>query len=1054
MSAIARAPKHGRVIVALCFLVAWCPRALALDPSQDISQYAHTAWTSRQGFFNGTIYAIAQTPDGYLWLGTSSGLLRFDGDRSLSWQPPTGENLPSSDIRSLVAARDGTLWIGTFRGLASWKDGSLIHYHELDGQSIFALLEDREGTLWAGTWATPAGRLCEIHSSKVSCHGEDGSFDLGVLALFEDSSGNLWAGAASGLWRWKPGMPKLFPMPEGRRDIRSLMESDKGAILVSVPTGIRQFLDGKVEPYAPSASWPQFKPESLLRDRDGGLWIGTQDRGLLHVHQGRLDVFAQTDGLSGDRISRNLFEDREGVIWVPTANGLDRFRTFAAATISVKQGLSVTTVSSVLSAKDGSVWLGTSSGLNRWKNGQISIYRKHPDLLTRAAEGSAVHEVIDAGMPDDVGSLFQDDQGRIWVFSQSGVAYFGSDRFTPVSSVPGGFVHSVAGDKEGNLWISYQDQGLYHLLGGKLVERIPWAKLGKADFAYALSTDPARGGVWLGFYQGGLVYLKDGQIRASYQVSDGLGKGTVNNIRLDPDGALWAATEGGLSRVQNGRVATLTSLNGLPCDAVNWVIEDDSHSIWLYMPCGMVRIDQSELQAWGNDRTRRVWTAVFGSSDGVSSLPHRAGFSPQVAKSADGKLWFLPGDGDGVSVFDPRQLQINKLPPPVHVEHITANRKTYDASSSVRLPPLIGDVEIDYTALSLVAPEKNQFRYKLEAHDREWQSVGNRRQAFYNDLAPGNYRFRVIASNNSGVWNEQGASLDFSIAPAYWQTTWFRAACVVACVALLWTLYRLRLRQIRQAFNARMEERVGERTRLARDLHDTLLQSFQGLLLRFQTAYELYQTRPAEGKKVLESAIDQTAQAITEGRNAVQGLRASTVERNDLAKAITTLGKEIAAVASGRAGVELRVEVEGTPRTLHPIVRDEIYRIASEALRNAFRHSEAKEIEVELRYDERQLRLRIRDDGRGIDPTFLGAEGREGHFGLHGMHERAKLMGGELTVWTAPDSGTEIELSVPAVHAYATSSAPWRSWFTEKFSGRKQRSGNEQPAQSDADSVD
>jgi signal transduction histidine kinase len=290
--------------------------------------------------------------------------------------------------------------------------------------------------------------------------------------------------------------------------------------------------------------------------------------------------------------------------------------------------------------------------------------------------------------------------------------------------------------------------------------------------------------------------------------------------------------------------------------------------------------------------------------------------------------------------------------------------------------------------------------------------------------------------------------------PAYWQTTWFRALCVAAFLAVFWALYQLRLRQIEKGFNTRLEERVGERTRIARDLHDTLLQSFQGLLLRFQTAYELYQTRPADGRKVLESAIDLTAQAITEGREAVQGLRASTVERNDLARAITTLAEEIAAEASSQAAVELRVEVEGTPRPLHPIVCDEIYRAGSEALRNAFRHAEANQIEVELRYDERQLRLRIRDDGKGIDPKFLTDEGREGHFGFHGMRERVKLIRGKLTVWTAPESGTELELSVPAVHAYATSSAARRSWFTEKFSGIRRRPEHEQRSESDSDSVD
>ena len=342
----------------------------------------------------------------------------------------------------------------------------------------------------------------------------------------------------------------------------------------------------------------------------------------------------------------------------------------------------------------------------------------------------------------------------------------------------------------------------------------------------------------------------------------------------------------------------------------------------------------------------------------------------------------------------------------------------------LRLPARLRDLTIDYTALSLVAPEKMRFRFKLEGQDRDWREVVNVRRVQYSNLAPGSYRFRVIAANNSGVWNEQGASLDFSIASAYWQTNWFRALCVAAFLALLWTLYqlaaaacgpaRVRTRAWRRALASELASREICTTRCCR--------AFRDCCSAFKRFASYFDTRPADAKEILESAIDQTAQAITEGREAVQGLRASTVERNDLARAITTLAEEIAAEASSHASVELRVEVEGTPRTLHPIVRDEIYRIGSEALRNAFRHAEAKQIEVELRYDERQLRLRIRDDGKGIDPKFLTAEGREGHFGLHGMRERAKLIRGKLTVWTAPESGTEIELSVPASHAYTASS--------------------------------
>ncbi len=409
-----------------------------------------------------------------------------------------------------------------------------------------------------------------------------------------------------------------------------------------------------------------------------------------------------------------------------------------------------------------------------------------------------------------------------------------------------------------------------------------------------------------------------------------------------------------------------------------------------------------------------------------------------MTRSVDGRLWFA--HWDGVTGIDPLHLPINRVVPPVHIEQIIADGKIQLPVSGLRLPAQSRDVTIDYTALSLVDPDKVRFRYKLEGQDPDWREVLNIRRVEYSNLAPGSYRFRVTAANNSGLWNQEGASLDFSIAPAYWQTNWFRVLCVAALILVLWALYQLRLRQIAEAFNARLEERVAERTRIARDLHDTLLQSFQGLLLRFQTVSELFLTRPSDARAMLDSAIDQTAQAITEGRDSVQGLRASTIETDDLASAIRVLGEELAAEPSSHPSVGLHVEVEGTSRTLHPIVRDEIYRIAREALRNAFLHAEAKQIEVEIRYDERQVRLRIRDDGKGIDPKFLTAEGRAGHFGLIGMRERAKLMRGKLTVWTRPDSGTEIELSIPASHVYTASPSSWRSWFAEKFSGRGRES--------------
>jgi len=358
----------------------------------------------------------------------------------------------------------------------------------------------------------------------------------------------------------------------------------------------------------------------------------------------------------------------------------------------------------------------------------------------------------------------------------------------------------------------------------------------------------------------------------------------------------------------------------------------------------------------------------------------------------------------------------------VHIEQITANRRTYDPASAVsgslRLPPLVRDLEIDYTALSLVAPEKNRFKYMLEGYDTDWQDAGTRRQAFYTNLSPRRYRFRVQASNNSGVWNEAGVSLDFSIDPAWYQTPWFPAAAVVALFAVVWSLYRYRLHHLERQFGLRMEERVNERTRIARDLHDTLLQGFQGVLLKFSAAsYMLPDHSPA--RDLLEQAVEQARKSIEEGRDAVQGLRTSTLASNDLARTIGTIGEELAAESLNGRRPGFRIEVEGTPMDLAPLVRDEVCRIVVEALRNAFRHADAEQIEVAIHYEKRCLRVQVRDDGKGVDQSVLAAGGRDGHHGLKGMHERASLLRGKLEVWSKAGFGCEVELTVPAPVAYA-----------------------------------
>ena len=995
--------------VALAVVLAGWRPAHALDAALDINEYAHTAWTVREGFSLGNIYAMAQTPDGYLWLGSEFGLFRFDGAQTVPWQPPPGQHLPNDAVNNLLVARDGTLWIGTFGGLVTWDGRKLTQLHEFDGRFITALYEDHEGRVWVGTMESPA-QLCALQDGRADCYGAKLDLGAAVWTVHQDDSGALWAGAQTGLWRITPGAPLRIATAEalggamlpGAGPI-GLTDAGHGQLLVAIHNaGLMQVAGAEVKPYPIRVS----DSNRLLKDRDGSLWIGTIERGLIHIHNGRTETFTQSDGLSGD-IVLSLFEDREGSVWVATTGGLDRFRELPVSTLSVRQGLPSDVTSAVLAASDGSVWIGTHDGLSRWQNGAVTTFRQAN------------------GLPDDsVQSLFQDHSGRIWAFTDRGLGYLEHGHYTAIPGVPGGEVNSITGDDSGNLWLSGQ-QSLMHLKDGRLIERTPWSSFGRQQNVSVLLSDPQRGGLWLGFWQGGgVAYLKDGRVRASYTAADGLSAGQVADLRLE-NGALWVATMGGVSRLENGRIATLSSRNGLPCDAAMWTLEDDQHSLWVYTACGLVRISRPQLNAWIANPDHRIAATVLGPQDGVRLRSISASsFAPRAAIGTDGKIWFL--SGGGVQVLDPDHIVFNRIPPPVHVERVIADGRLYwrnlrdGTPATLRLPPRTRDLEIDYAALSLVAPEANQFRYRLDGRDRGWYGAGNRRLALYTDLPPGDYRFHVIASNNSGVWNEQGASIDFAIAPAFWQTSWFRIVCGTAFLALLLFLYWLRARQLALQFNKTLDARVQERTRIARDLHDTLLQSYQGVLLQFGAALRLLGREPEKAREVLEGAIAQAGHAIKEGREAVQGLRLSVEDSSDLVTPIARLAKELAGERQGAAAPSVRVEVQGTVRSLHPIERDEIFRIAAEALRNAVHHSQGTQIEVELRYDARAFRLRVRDDGRGTDPRILAEADQTGHFGLRGMRERAALAGGKLTLWSAPNAGMEVELIIPASRAYPT----------------------------------
>ena len=606
-----------RKAAALAFSIAGvllgCPSAFGLNPSLDVSLYAHTPWKIREGSFKGVISAMAQTRDGYLWLGTEYGVVRFDGVRFFPWQPPAGQQPPNIHIKSLLATRDGSLWIGTSEGLARWNGGYLKYYAEFARKSVGALLEDREGVVWAGAHLAPYTRLCAIHpAGAIECFGEDGIFGQTssespnatfINSLYEDREANLWVGGVEGLWRWKPGPPRHFTMPDR---VQALVENDSDGLGIATLRGVIRIAGETSEPYDLPGVSRTLPARAILRDRNGGLWIGTTDRGVVHVHQGRTDVFGRPEGLSADFVE-TLFEDREGDIWVATIDGLDRFRDLSVHTLSVGQGLSNATVESVLTARDGAVWLGTMDGLDRWENGHIDIFQKKDGL-----PDSAIH------------SLFQDSQDRIWVSTLRGLAIMAHGRFVPVPSIPGG-VQAITEDRDGTVWVS-QNESLYHVSNGRVVECIPWSRLGYHEYARAATLDLTQGGLWLGF-RDSVVHYNGGRIQTTYRVADGLGEGRVRDIRYDRDGALWVSTQGGVSRVKGGAVLTLNSKNGLPCDDALWVMEEKDRSLWIYMACGLAHVSRAELDRWiasgGNDPKHQMQVEVMDASDGVRSHSSR-----------------------------------------------------------------------------------------------------------------------------------------------------------------------------------------------------------------------------------------------------------------------------------------------------------------------------------------------------------------------------------------------------------------------------------------------
>jgi signal transduction histidine kinase/ligand-binding sensor domain-containing protein len=1015
--------RYGGLCLGLSCLALSAPLS-ALDPTRSIAQLHHTAWTIVDGM-PANIWAIDQTPDGYLWLGSVDGLYRFDGVRV---ERVAADKLPSPSIHALAATASGGLWIGYERpvGTISYLHHGVVTNYPINlhnSTSVHAFAIGPDGTVWASTPDSILrfdGKRWQVVKGDFGFSFSEGKG--GVWAFGVAGNGVVWAKNPGGLFYLKPGqsafarMPGYPGGPEGftlTPDGRLWTTDAQSGHLYPMPDGPRgRPAEGLVVPKTIEGP--------ILLDRDGTLWCTSVGGGGLRRvrtadHAMILDKGADshgpsisTNGLTSDLV-HTLFEDREGSLWIGTSLGLDRFRPANIVTETlVPTGFRARFVGATpegLFAYTG--WSGTAS---RADDGTQALYRIRPGHPPE-------RYVANIGRLRGMFAGYRDQS--TWLITQNGMQRLIGRTLGPPLALPvgveGASVYSAGFDTAGTLWISTFVHGVFRRAADGWHAFPLRSSVGATG---VLIPDP-DGSMWIRYSGGGLFRVRQG--RTQDLSRNGLNIGDVTFIQPQAGGVIIGG-ETGIGLLKDGRFHALRAAQVPALSGVTGIADTADGSSWIFAQAGIVRAQTRSLYAAlaGSD-PRLLQYEVLDSRDGLPGAPYGAVGGGSVATDAAGRVWFTTGNG--LVWIDPGNLHHNPLAPNVVVDSLSADGRLYPSQPDLHLPPGTANVEIDYTALSLSIPERVRFRYRLDGIDADWVDAANRRQAFYTRLGPGEYRFHVIAANSDGVWNDRGATLTFVIAPTFLQSRLFTLLCVLALAALLQLAYSMRTAHLSARLRSQLEGRMSERERIARELHDTLLQGFQGLMLRFQSVADMIAPdHPAH--RLLDTAMQRGDAALAEGRDRVRDLR-SFGAVDDFAATLRAL----AASAPHAGGATCRVVEQGASRALNPITLDEVIKICGEALLNAFKHAGASQITVSIRYAGNALRIAIEDDGVGIDAAVLQAGRREGHYGLVGMRERADKIGARIVFAANAPKGTRIELAVPAAEAYTDfPGARWAFW--------------------------
>lgn len=982
-------------LLALVLGTPWLAAAQQVSPRKVFGHLRQWTWTEQHGLPPSAVIAALRTRDGYVWLSTEAGVARFDGVQftRVTQAGPTGGRLAAAT--AFLEDRAGSLWMATDgSGLVRWRDGKFTTYGTADGLPslrVLSLLEDRQGALWVGT----SGGLAHLTEQRFTVYrSADGLPSNEITAVTEDRRGNIWVGTRFGLARIRDGQVHSYAERHGlpATIIHALVPGDEGELWLGTNgQGVLRFAEDRVTPFGVAQGLSHAMVQSMLRDRDGAIWVGTYGGGLCRLAEARYRCAGTRDGLAGDRVS-SITQHADGDIWLGTEGGLVQLKDPPLQVLGAEDGLAHDYVGALLNDRTGTLWVASVLGLNRYRDGRVTIYTTRDGLPSNA-----------------IRSIAEDRAGVIWFGGVEGLARYENGRFSTFTAPPGSpatRAYSILEDRSGRLWLG--GHGVISEFRDGAFDSRPLPGPTPTSDVLAMHED-GEGSLWLGTRGGGLVRYRDG-VFTRWTTDDGLSSDHIEIIHEDPSGSLWLGTSTGLNRFRNGRFVQFAEATGLSGVPVVSLVPDGVGHLWIGTGAGLYRAGLAQLNDVADGKRAELTTAAFGLADGLLSRDF-SGASRTGGRAPDGHLWFATTRG----LVRVRPERIRQSLSRTLIERVTVDTADVDAAGPVRIRATQKNLEIRYGALQWERPGAVAYRYRMLGLDRDWVLAKERRTAYYPYLPPGSYTFEVMADDGYGEWPDAAVRLDITAIPAFYQTWAFALATGAAGMALLGYAWRRRERTVRrqQALQHGFAQRLigsqeAERQRIASELHDSLGQRL--VVINNLALLAMEPSAPPEvSREQLRQISQQAGDALDEVTQISYNLRPYQLDRIGLTKAI----EAVIHSASMASGVSISPALDDVDGLLSRDGEINLYRILQESLNNVVKHAQATAASVTVSRDEAVLRVTVQDNGRGFDLSGLPTGSGKGGFGLIGLRERATLLGGSLTIESAPGRGTRVHVDVP-----------------------------------------